>query len=115
KDGSPAQPEMVAFARGIVEHLEGVVKIILMAQAVDGLGALQLHHFREDEVQQAGIKEELKSYRRNGGEDDLVELVADTLFGYDADALPVFRDGVQGALLDGEAQLRGEADGPHHA
>jgi len=65
-DGRPAQPEVVAAAADVVQHFQGVIKIVLVALAVQVFHALQEGHFGQDEVQQAGIEEQFEAHRGPG-------------------------------------------------
>src|SRR5579872_6362289 len=111
EDGGPAQPEIGSVPADVVEHLEGMVKVVFVAVAIDVFGAGEVDHLREDDLQQAGAIEEIEADGGFFAEDDLVQLVGDAFLGNDLYPGGVFRDGVEGSFGDGEVELGGETDG----
>ena len=59
-------------------------------------------------LQQPGRLQQFEADRRDGRQDDLVEFGGNALPGYDPDPRRIAADGIEGLLLDREAQLRGE-------
>ena len=55
QQGCPSQPEVVALLGYLVEHLECVQEVVLVAFTVDDFHAFQLCQLREDELQQAAF------------------------------------------------------------
>ena len=111
----PAQPEVVAGLGHLVEHLHGVIEIVLVSLAVDHLNAFQQGELRQDILQQPTFVEQHKARRRPVSHHDLVQLIGDALHRHDLDAFGVAGNGVERLGLDIEMQLRGETDGTHHA
>ena len=72
-------------------------------------------HLGKNPLQQPGEFQQLEAHRRDGRKDDLVEFGGNALPGYDPDPRRIAADGIEGLLLDREAQLRGETHGTHHA
>jgi hypothetical protein len=56
----PAQPKVVGGFADIIQHLQGMVKIIFMAFAVNDLHTVKRNHLRKYNVQQPGIKQVVK-------------------------------------------------------
>ena len=114
QDGRPAQPQVIGFGRQVIQHLQGVVEIILMPDPVANFNALQIGHLREDDLQQARIEEQLESFRRRFREDDLVEFYGNPFPGDDIYTIAVAGDRRQGFLVNRKVQLTGKANGPQH-
>ena len=86
-----------------------------MGLAVAGLHTLQCHEFGKDEGQQATAVQLHKSLARHRTEQNLIELVGNAFAADDADALLVAFQGLEGLIINIEAQLRSEAHAAHHA
>ena len=86
-----------------------------MCFPVSGFDAFERTQFREDQLQQSTVVEELESDRRHRGEHDFVHLGDDTLLGDDVDSFPVAANGGKGLIFDIETQLCGKSDCPNHA
>ena len=69
--GTPAQPEVIALLSHIVQHLQRVVEVVLVADAVFLLGALQFHELGEELLEQSTLQEQYES-EAGGRGDDLV-------------------------------------------
>ena len=115
QDGGPAQPQVVGTARDVVQHLERMEKIVLMGVPAPFLHPFEVVQFGKDQLQQSGEFQQFEAHRGDGRKDDLVEFGGDAFARNDPDALRIAADGLEGLLLDGEAQLRGEPHGAHHA
>ena len=113
--GGPAQPQIAAAARHVVHDLERMDEIVLMGVAAPLLHPLEVVHLGKNPLQQPGEFQQLEAHRRDGRKDDLVEFGDDAFARDDADAFGIAADRLEGLFLDGEAQLRGEPDGAHHA
>ena len=119
----PEEPEIHLVPRAgggeclghIVHDLIGVGEVVLVADAVTRLGALELEELGEDELHQAGLLKELEADGWARGEEDLIELRGDAFGGDDLDAPCISPDSSEGVGVDEEAELRGEAYGTHHA
>ena len=48
QDGGPAEPEIVAHHRHVVEHLQGVPEVVFMPVILHFLHAVEFHHFGEE-------------------------------------------------------------------
>src|SRR6185437_14924030 len=58
QNSGPAQPEIVRITADIIQHLQGMIKIILVSHAVDVFGSRQIDHLGKDDLQQpAPVKE----------------------------------------------------------
>ena len=90
-------------------------EIVFMGVLAPLLHPLEVVEFGEDQLQQPREFQQFEAHRGNGRKDDLVEFGDDTFARNDPDALRVAADGLEGLLLDREAQLRGEPHGAHHA
>ena len=115
KQGGPAQPQVVALAAHVVDHLERVVEIVFVRTAVARLDAVQGGQFGQDEGQQAAAVEVDKAARRRVGSHYFIKLVDDAFTADDADALAVTPERLESLVVYLELQLRGKAHGPHHA
>ena len=115
QQGRPTEPQVVAFLGHLVEHLHGMEEVVLVALAVDHLHALEQAELGQDVLQQARFVEQQEARGGSRRHHDLVQFLRDPLHGDDLDAFRVAGDGVERVGVDIEMQLRGEADGPHHA
>ena len=77
-------------------------EIILMPNPLLGFHALQGAKLGEDQGQQSTFIQQVETDRGLWREDDLVQLIHDTLLGDDGDTLPVTDDGVEGIGIDKE-------------
>ena len=111
----PAQPQVLADGRRVVEHLQGVPEIVLVAVIIDFLHAVEVHDLGQDPVEQAALEQEREPDRGHRAGHDLVQLVHDALVRDDVQAVGHARDGGEGVGMDVEAKLGGEAHGTHHA
>lgn len=112
---SPAQPQVVALGSQLVEHGQCMVEVVLVSATVDGLNPFQGVKLGKDYRQQSTFFKQKKAYRRALRSHHLVHLVDNALARDYLDALPVARYGIESLIDNAEAQLRGKADGPHHA
>ena len=81
---------------------------------------LRLHSFQgtefgENQRQQSATFQQVEADRRFRRKDDLIQLIHNTLFRDDRDALLVPFDRIESVGIDKESQLAGKADGTHHA
>ena len=113
--GGPAQPQVIAAACNIVEHLERVFEIVLVGMAVAALDALQPAQFGEYQFEQARSVQQFETDGRAWRHDNLVQLDGNTLLRDDTYALAVAPYGFECLLLDVEAELRCEPHAAHHA
>ena len=111
----PAQPQIVAVPGDVVQHLERMDEIVLMRMGAALLDPFEVMQLGEYPLQQPGRLQQFEADRRDGRQDDLVEFGGNALPGYDPDPRRIAADGIEGLLLDREAQLRGETHGTHHA
>jgi len=77
-------------------------EIILMPDPLLGLHTFQGAKLGENQWQQSAFIQQVETDRGLWREDDLVQLVHDTLLGDDGDTLPVADDGVEGIGIDKE-------------
>ena len=92
-----------------------MVEDVFVAAAVDGFYALQGADLRQDELHEAALLHQLETQRGLRREHNLVQFHHDALGADNLDAVGVAGDGLDGVVGDAEAELRGEADGAHHA
>src|SRR5689334_2813917 len=92
-----------------------MVKIVLMAFAIDVFRAGQVNHLWKNNMQQPALKQQVEANRGLFAEQYLVELFGNAFLGDDADALYVQPDAFPGGIVDGKLQLGGKADGAEHA
>ena len=111
----PAEPQIVGLTGYIVQHLKGVVEVVLMLATIHGLDPLQGGQLGEDEGKQTATVELHEALGGDGRSDDLVEFVDDALLGDDLDALGIAGKRLEGLLLDVEVELCGKAYATHHA
>ena len=89
-------------------------EVILMTDAITGLGALEFKKFGEYFSHQPRLLKELQPDRWARGEEDLIELGGYSFGRDDLDTLSIAPDSGEGVGVDKEAQLRSEAYRPHH-
>src|SRR6185436_11793774 len=61
QDGCPSQPQILRSDRHIVEHLQGVVKIVFVRLVVDVFHALEGNHLWKKFGQQSAVKQKLET------------------------------------------------------
>ncbi len=105
---------LVAVAH-VVEHLQRVVKIVLVTFAVLCLNHVERGEFGQDELQQAATVQVHEATAGLRGHHYLVELLRYALAAYYPYAVGVALQGVECLLVDIEAELRGEPHAAHHA
>ena len=115
KKGTPAQPQVIRGLAQAVEHHQGMGEVILMPDPFLRLHSFQGTEFGENQRQQSATFQQVEADRRFRRKDDLIQLIHDTLFRDDRDALLVPFDRIESVGIDKESQLAGKADGTHHA
>ena len=60
----PAQPKIIGIFCNIINHLYGMVKIILVAMPVNIFGTSQVNHLRKNNFQQSAFIQQVKTNRR---------------------------------------------------
>ena len=115
QQGSPAQPQVVGVLRHIVEHLEGMVEVILVGAPVLLFHDIQCSQFGQDDAEQSATLQIHKAARRCFRKDDLVEFVLDTLATHDLDSVGHALQGHKGFFLNLEVKLGGKTNASHHA
>ena len=115
QQGGPAQVEVVAQPRHVVQYLQRVVEIVLVRAAVFGFNHVQRCHFGQDEFQQAAALQFHETARGLVAHHNLVELHDDTFCTHNFKALAVAPEGFEGFLFNLEMQCRGKAHTAHHA
>ena len=73
----------------IVHNFQGMIEVVFMGTPVSGFHSLQRHQFGENQRQQSAAVQFYKAFGRYGGEQDLVQLVGDALFGDNMNAFLV--------------------------
>ncbi|KFC52602.1 hypothetical protein GY12_03525 [Micrococcus luteus] len=99
---------------GLLQHRQGVGVDVLVAVVLVRL-ELQGRQLGQDVVGQAGAHEQVEPGARVRSADELDELLADAFGGDDRDPLGHCGHGLLHLGGHGEAELRGEAGGAHHA
>ena len=102
EEGTPTQPQVIGSLAQTIQHHQGMGEIILMPDPLLGLHALQGAKLGEDQGQQSAFIQQVETDRGLWREDDLVQLVHDTLLGDNGDTLPVTDDSVEGIGIDKE-------------
>lgn len=115
KKGTPAQPQVIRGLAQAVEHHQGMGEVILMPDPFLRLHSFQGTEFGENQRQQSATFQQVEADRRFRRKDDLIQLIHDTLFRDDRDALLVPFNRIESVGIDKESQLAGKADGTHHA
>ena len=115
KQGSPAQPQVVATAAHIVEHLKSVIEIILVGNTILCLNNVECCKFGHDELEKSAAMEINKTATWSGRHENLIEFVLDALTTDDIDTLGIAREGIEGLVLDHEIELGCEAHATQHA
>ena len=115
----PAKPQIRRNLRDVVQDLEAVGKILLVAFSVHGLDAFEPGQFGEDVLQQAYLVQEAESHRGNRAQQNLVQFFDDALLREDRKAGGHFPHGVHGFGDDvervlGRGELRNKTHGPQH-
>ena len=115
QQGSPAQPQVIGLFTDIVEYFEGVIEVIFMCPPVTGFHSLQCYQFRKNKFQQTGTVQFDKSFGRYRSEQNLVQFISNTFFGYNRDTFLIAAQGFKGGIIYIEIQLGSKADTAHHA
>ena len=115
EQGCPAQPLVVGACGHGVEHLEGVVEVVLVAAAMHHAHSGKSLKFGEYELEQPGAVQQVEAYRGARRAHNLAQFVLDALHGDYLYAAGVAADSIEGLGSDAELQLRCEAHGAHHA
>ena len=98
--GRPPQPQVVAAARDVVQHLERMQEVVLVGVRPHPLHAPQAVQLGEYQLQQPRPLQKVEPYRGHGREDYLVEFGYDALGRDDGDTIAVALDGLEGLLVD---------------
>ena len=116
QNGHPAQPQVVRHLCHVVEHLEGVVKIVFVPPAFHFFHAPHGLQFRQNEREQAKLRQLVEAPGGFVGANDFVELFGNALFGNDAEAVCLGKNGPFGSFIDPEAgQLSKKTHRPQHS
>ncbi len=99
----------------VVEHLQRVVKVVLVRPSVHLVDALEGLELWEDGLEHVGGFQDLEADRRLVGHDDFLQLVGDALLTQDVDAVRLVPHGMEDAIGHAERELCGKARGPNHA
>ena len=117
KQGSPAKPEgsREGSLHDILQHLEGVVEVVLVRPAVARLHDVEGGKLGEDYLEQSAAVEVHPSLAGMRGHHHLVQLFGDAFATDYLDALSVARERLESLLFDKEVELCGKADATEHA
>ncbi len=115
EQGRPTEPEFIGGGSHVVEHLHGVVEVVFMPASLYNLHSFHRGELRQDVLEQSRSVEQPPADGGAGGEHDFVQFGEDSLTGDNLDALSVAGYGFERGRIDVEIELRGEADGAHHA
>ncbi len=114
EQSGPAEPLVVALRGHVVEHLKGMVEIVLMPLAVLDRHSFKLGKRWENYFEQPGAVEQLEAIRGARGADYLRELIVDAFFGDDSHPAAVPRDRLECFRMNLESELGCEAYRAHH-
>ena len=103
KKGTPAQPQVIRGLAQAVEHHQGMGEVILMPDPFLRLHSFQGTEFGEDQRQQPATFQQVETDRRFRRKDDLIQLIHDTLFRDDRDALLVPFNRIESVGIDKES------------
>ena len=103
EQGAPACPDVSGAGGDIVKHLEGMVKIVLVAASMARLHAAHRLQLGQDVWQHARLHHQFEAYRRLWRRHDFLQLVLDALAGEDAHAVGVACHSHQRLRRDAEA------------
>ena len=115
QQGCPAQPQVVGVHSHIIQHLEGVVEVILVCTTVLLLYDIECRQFGQDDIEQTATLQIYKTTRWCLRKNNLVKLVLDTLAAHNLDSVGHALQGHKGFLLNLEVKLCGKTDASHHA
>ena len=104
-DGRPSQPQRVTVFGDVVQDLQGVIEIVLVANAFSPFNSMQGGHFRKELVQQLCFEQQLEAPRWLGREDDLVQLSVNALRRDDLEPTCIASDGFQAAFFNAKPKL----------
>ena len=100
QQGRPSQPKVIGMERYIVEHLQCVVKIILMFPPVARLHHVERHQFGQNNRQKTRPMQFYKPTAGRRGSDNLIEFLHDTLTTDNLDALRITAQCIEGFIVD---------------
>src|SRR5215217_5693221 len=86
-----------------------------MSFPVNIINPIKRHHLWENFVQEPYIKQMLKTDRWHRRQDDLIQLISNTLLRYNADSVYIVFNGLNSYIINFKIELGSKTYGAHHA